>query len=61
MKSPATDQAVDPGSPIPVGETKEVNNEEFFKKYLLKWMFSVQNPCEAIGQLHRGNKKNKWL
>ncbi|KAK1197403.1 TENS3 protein, partial [Pygoscelis papua] len=24
MKSPATDQAVDPGSPIPVGETKEM-------------------------------------
>ena len=38
VKSPATDQAVNPGSPIPVAETKEVNNEEFFKKYLLKRM-----------------------
>lgn len=38
MKSPATDQPVNPGSLIPVGDSKEVNNEEFFKKYLLKQM-----------------------
>lgn len=35
MKSPATDQAVNPGSPIPLRETNEVNHEEFFKEYLL--------------------------
>lgn len=38
IKSPTTDQAVNPGSLIPVGETKEVNNKEFSKKYLLKQM-----------------------
>lgn len=34
MKSPAADQAVNPGSLIPLGETKEVNSEEFCKKVL---------------------------
>lgn len=33
MKSPATHQAVIPGSPVAVGKTKEVNNQEFFTKY----------------------------
>lgn len=36
MKSVVADQAVNPGSLIPVGETKEVNSEEFCKKCLLK-------------------------
>jgi len=43
MKSPAADQAVNPGSPVPAGGTKEVNNEEFFKKDLLKLIARMES------------------
>lgn len=36
MKSTAIDQAVNPGSLIAVGETKEVNKRELFKKGLMR-------------------------
>uniref|UniRef100_A0A8B9ZGV0 Tensin 3 n=1 Tax=Anas platyrhynchos TaxID=8839 RepID=A0A8B9ZGV0_ANAPL len=52
MKSPAADQAVNPGSLIPLGETKEVNSEEFFVfqfvLYFVSFLAESQSYKEAL-------------
>lgn len=48
MKSPAADQAVNPGSPIPVGKTKEVKDEEFVMTCFLKqWPTGGASSCSV--------------
>uniref|UniRef100_A0A8C2YG79 Tensin 3 n=1 Tax=Coturnix japonica TaxID=93934 RepID=A0A8C2YG79_COTJA len=51
MKPLVTDQAVNPGSLIPLGETEEVNSEEFCKKWPTgspMFMFKSQSFAEAL-------------